>query len=100
LTDTSVAFDAQKLREFGDLLRQEAAEDESSSASRSTSSTPKPAAAAAEEEARWKKIDERQETERRRQLRALWFEHWSILAKAARERAEEYERRAEELCQG
>jgi hypothetical protein len=46
----------------------------------------------------WKESDERLEKKRRQENRAAWFEHFSTLAQVMRQRAAEYERRAEALC--
>lgn len=47
----------------------------------------------------WRDSERRYHDRRRRWLRAQWFAHYSGLAHSLRSRADEFERRAEALCE-
>jgi hypothetical protein len=78
-------LDSERVAGFAALLHQQAVREKGTEA-------------ANEEVSRWKESDARLEQRRRRENRAGWYSHYSRLAAVFRQRAEEFEAKAENLC--
>ena len=84
MVDMSVGvLDSEKVGAFGALLRQQ----------------DKGSGAANAEAERWRESDARLAKARRRENAAGWFSYYSHLACVFRQRAEEFEAKAEALCE-